>query len=109
MFAVSSPIVAQLARNLLCSAILGLRRSNLVRDLLPNSSSAGEEPVVLCGVILYVNRTLASLVEKVPDVSFLRPFFTICTALSASPFEAGWYGAEVVCFTPFFLRTSSNS
>ena len=32
--------------------------------------------------------------------TFFRPLLTICTALSAGPFEAGWYGAEVVCLMP---------
>jgi len=37
--------------------------------------------------------------------------FTVCTALSARPLEAGWYGADVdVMWTiPFFLMKVSNS
>ena len=44
-----------------------------------------------------------------PSVIFLRPRLITWTALSASSPDAGWYGAEVVCFTPFLRRNSSNS
>ena len=57
----------------------------------------------------YENRTLARRVFMEPDVTFFRPLLTICKALSASPFEAGWYGAEVVCLMPLLLRNDSNS
>ena len=52
---------------------------------------------------------MSSRAHRVPSVTFFRPRFTICTACSASPFDAGWYGADVTCLIPFFSRKVSNS
>ena len=35
--------------------------------------------------------------------------FQPITALSANPFEAGWYGGVLTCLTPLLLRNSANS
>ena len=45
--------------SLLFSNFLLLSNSNLERRFLPNNISAGDRPVVVCGVILYWNRNLA--------------------------------------------------
>ena len=51
---------------------------------------------------------LATLVSNGPFI-FLSPAFTVCTALSACPFDEGWYGAVVICLMPFLLMNSLNS
>ena len=38
------------------------------------------------------------------NTCFSKLLFSIWTNLSAAPFDAGWYGATKVCFTPFFFR-----
>ena len=57
-------------------------------------TSAGETPVIEDGVILYLNKNLDTLVSKLPspDILFI-PSLKVWTALSASPFDEGWYGA----------------
>ena len=79
--------------------MLGFTRSNLHRDLLFSNNSEGDTPVVACGVMRYAKSIFANRVLKVPSVSFFRPLFTICTARSARPLLAGWWGAEVMCLT----------
>ena len=37
------------------------------------------------------------------------PRFTIWTARSAKPLDAGWYGAEVGCLTPLWCKNDLNS
>lgn len=62
--------------------------------------------VVPWGVFRYVRRTWCWYFLMFPSSVLSWP----CTALSANPFEAGWwYGAEVLCLIPFFLRKVSNS
>jgi len=91
------------------SAVLGLRKSSRVRIRLPNNSSQGVVPVVAWGVSLWVARVLLSLDRNVPSWFLFNPAFTICTARSASPFDAGWYGTVVTRRMPFTLRNASNS
>ena len=61
------------------------------RDLghLPNSNSAGDCPVDVCGVNRYVNKNLASLVSKESSLLCLNPCLKVWTALSARPFDEG--------------------
>ena len=75
---------------LTCSTVLGLSKSSLVRRFRPRNNLAGVLPVVLCGIVQYARRILASLELIEPLVVFLRPFFTICTAFSANPLVEGW-------------------
>ena len=42
-------------------------------------------------------------------MSFFIPDLNVCTARSARPFEAGWYGAVQVWRIPFDFKNSSNS
>ena len=54
-------------------------------------SLAGEIPVVLYGVILYLNKNVFSFSFKLPDPSiFLKVFLKVLTTLSAHLFVAGW-------------------
>ena len=89
--------------------VSGCNRSNRDLGCLPNSSSAGDRPVVVWGVILYLNKNLDNLVSSDPPWIHLIPCLKVWTALSANPFEAGWYGAVCVCVTPFVFKKSSNS
>ena len=43
------------------------------------------------------------------DLHALRLLLNVCTIRSAAPLLAGWYGATLMCLTPFFLRKTSNS
>ena len=73
-------------------------------------SSAGEIPVLLCGVILYLNRKRDNFVSTYdPSLSFLIPSLKVCTARSTKPFDAGWYGGVLTCRTLLRLRKSANS
>ena len=47
--------------------------------------------------------------ETVPSLIFLKLFLNVCTARSASPFDAGWYGAVLTCRIPLAIRKASNS
>ena len=90
------------------AAVLGNRRSNLVRRVRPNISKAGDIPVDVCGVVRYANRKRDNLVSRGP-VSFFIPSLKVCTALSARPFEAGWYGATFWWAIPFSPTNFWNS
>ena len=70
--------------------MFGSSKSNRVRGCQPNNNSAGEVPVVVCGVDRYVNKIFDRRACSDPSRAFLRPFFKICTARSANPFEDGW-------------------
>ena len=89
--------------------ILGLRMSRYDRGLLPINSSAGLCPVVVWGVILYWKRKRASSSSMLPAVIFFNPVLRVCTACSANPFDAGWYGAVVRCLMPFMSVKWLNS
>ena len=88
---------------LIYAEMLGFRMSRCDRGLLPINSSAGLCPVVVWGVILYWKRKRASLSSMLPFVIFFSPVFRVCTARSANPFDAGWYGAIVTCLMAFML------
>ena len=65
-----------------------------------SSISAGEIPVVECGVTLYLSKNLESLsCNESPSVS-CNPCLKVRMARSANPFVEGWYGADVTCTTP---------
>ena len=91
-----------------CFRISGLIKSNRVRKFRPMKRVAVVSPVVLCGVFLYFIKNLESLACVEPGSSFIdvRDCLKVWTNLSAKPFVAGWYGADVVCLTPFFFRNS---
>ena len=91
------------------SAAFGRSRSRHVWGCRPKSSSAGDIPVVISGIVRYMKRTFARWVFIVPTFTYFKPFLSIWTSRSASLFEAGWYGAEVVCFIPLILRIALNS
>mgnify|MGYP000146866227 CR=1 FL=1 len=86
----------------------GRRLSRGVFNSRPIKSLEGVSPVVVCGVVRYLNKTLISLVSKPPS-ECLSPSFTMLTAFSARPFDAGWYGATVMCLTSFCSIKASNS
>ena len=59
--------------------------------------SVGEILVVLCVVILYVNKNVFSFSFKLTDTSvFLKVFLKVLTSFSAHPFVAGWEGQ--ICY-----------
>ena len=62
------------------------------RSCLPNMSSDGETPVVLCGVRRNWNRTLDNFVFKDPSLAFFKLCFTVWTARSARPLWLGDMG-----------------
>ena len=66
-------------------------------------------PVTACGVVRYANRKRATRVSRFPPESLFSPAFTVCTARSAKPFVAGWYGALRMCFIAFLSMNSANS
>ena len=87
--------------NFLClsSSLLevsGCNKSKVVRNLLPIRSWAGERPVVVCGVTLYLNRNCVRRCSMGP-YSLETVDLKVCTALSASPLEEGWYGEVQIC------------
>ena len=86
-------------------------RSRCIRSERPTNSSHGGVFVVVCGVHRYCNRKLLNLWESdrsSPRLAFMA-FLNVCTSLSAKPFDAGWYGEQRMCFTPFFLQKVANS
>ena len=87
----------------------GNTKSNRVRGLRLKRSSAGDVPVVECGVIRYVRRNREIRSSSGMDGAFLRYVLKVWTALSARPLVAGWYGAEVLCRIPLRRMNSSNS
>jgi len=44
------------------------------------------------------------LVSIDPEVSLLNPALNVCTAHSARPLVAGWYGEAVMCRMPLFCQ-----
>ena len=67
----------------------GWSKSNQDLGCLPNNNSAGERPVVVCGVCLYCDKKCDNLVSTVPSRNLLMPCLSIWTARSASPLDAG--------------------
>ena len=57
-------------------------------------------PVIVYDVIRYCRRKCDTIE---PLVDFFIKYLNVCTALylSASPLEAGWYGADVIWRIPF--------
>ena len=43
-----------------------------------------------------------------PPCVRLIPSLRVCTALSAWPFEDGWYGADFTCLIPFPVMKRAN-
>ena len=80
------------------SVFADLSWSKQVFNFRPNNSLAGEFP------ICKGNRATLSLTD--PFQSFLRPCLSVCTTLSAKPFEDGWY---VMSHIPFLVRNCLNS
>ena len=91
--------------------MLGCSRSSLVRIGRPNITSAGGRPVTACGAVRYVISTFWTRRCSVPpSCAFARsPSFSIRTARSAAPLLAGWYGAVLMCRTPFTDKKLANS
>ena len=64
--------------------------------------------MVVCGVFLKLKRNL-DIFESLVVVAFFMAILKVCTALSANPFVARWYGADVRCVIQFRLVNSLNS
>ena len=92
--------------------MFGLSRSNRDLGCLPSINSAGDLPVVLCGMSLYINNSVESFCSNVPSVSFLKLCLKVCTARSTIPFDDGWYGVTrmwwilVMCDTYQYIEVS---
>ena len=86
-----------------------MSRSNHDLGCLPSINSAGDLPVVLCGVSLYINNSLESFCSNVPSVSFLKLCLKVCTARSTIPFDDGWYGVTRMWWIPFTQQYDQNS
>ena len=87
-------------------AMSGCSRLRRQRGLRPMRSSAGATPVVERGVMRYWKRKREICVSRLtPPGSFL----SVCTALSARPLDAGWYGALVRCLMPLRWTNAANS
>ena len=67
----------------------GLIRSRRDFSLRFINSSEGDTPVVECGVRLYTIRKRRRLCSMLLLPICFSPDLTVCTALSASPFEEG--------------------
>ena len=88
----------------------GRRRSSRVRICRWRNNVVGATPVVACGVAWYVIRNSTRRCEGE------RPSFSVAfiarlkvwTKRSASLFEDGWYGAQRMCFIPFFFANVAN-
>ena len=93
----------------ICLTKHGSRRSKWEVNFLLFSISAGDDPVTVCGVIQYLNRNRATLVFRVPPSIFLIDSLNVCTALSANPFDDGWYAADVIYQIPFRVMNSLYS
>ena len=65
----------------------GWSKSSHDHGCLPNNSSAGERPVVVCGVSRYFDKNWDNLVSRVPPSSRLILCLKVCTAHSAKPFD----------------------
>ena len=53
-------------------------------------------------VLYYMQRTFGNFVFIVFPVTFLKPFFTICTTRSPRPLLVRWWGAEVMLYNYVF-------
>ena len=82
----------------------GYSRSRRDRGCWPIYSVAGEWLVVDCGNIRYRAKTHNNRVSRSPGT-----FLMVCTVLSASPFEEGWYDAYLTCLMPFKAQNLENS
>ena len=93
-----------------CSLPSGKILSKLVWSRRPIRSWLGLTPVVVWGVIRYCRRNIDSpSLKSFPLSCLFTPCFTVCTARSANPLVAGWYGADNLCCIPFASRNSVNS
>ena len=84
-------------------------RSRIERCRRPSSSSAGDTPVVVCGVSQYWNRKWEIWVCRDPGDGFLMKSLNVWTALSASLLVAGWKRALVEWQIPFCSKKLLNS
>ena len=92
----------------------GLTKFSLILSCRFMSNSAGLSPVVPWGVFLYLNRKSAMLCFSECSLLLSRTClvnFSLnnLTALSAAPFDAGWYGATLIYLMPFYIINSLNS
>ena len=76
----------------------GKTKSSLDLGCLLTNRFAGKIPVVLWGIILQSNKNLWIRVFNEPSFSLFNADLKVCTALSAKPLLAEWYGA-VMCNT----------
>ena len=89
-----------------CDSSWGPSKCILVLRSRPRKSIHGATPVVTCGATRYINRKLSrrcfnGRLSLSPDfIASLK----VLTKRSARPFEDGWYGAVLICFTTFCLR-----
>ena len=65
--------------------------------------------LLLCGVILYINRKLVNGWLRYMDGDFLSPCFNVWIQRSIQPLLAGWYGGVSVCLIPFSFKNWANS
>ena len=65
-------------------------------------------PVVLCWIVWYLRRIRAIFVAGFPAFMSFSLVLNAWTALSASPLEAGWKGALVICVMLFFSQKRWN-
>ena len=66
-------------------------------------------PVASSNAHYRINIEVATCGVSSGPVILFKPSFTVWTALSAKPFDEGWYGAVVKCLMPFRRMNSSNS
>jgi len=88
-----------LAWSLVARVGLGMSRSRYGLSLQPNNISAGDNTVVLCGVLWYYWFTVVS---SGPSVIRLK----VCTDLLVRLSEAGWCGDVSMCSFPFCVTNS---
>ena len=97
-----SRLVASIISILEQSGILGFSSCSIVGKLLLNlqfiRSSAGLQPMVGIGVVLYDKRA------RYRSSDFFSSCFTVCTPRSASPFDCGKWGLLVVCLKEYCLE-----
>ena len=91
--------------------MFGLSRSNSDLDCLSNIISAGDLPIVLCGLSLYINNILESFRSNVPSVNFLKLCLEVCTACPPfhSMMDGIWYGVTRMWWIPFTQKYNQNS
>ena len=80
-------------------------------DCVDSFLERAHTPVVACGVDRYCIRKAAKACSRAtPRLhAACKDCLTVRTSLSAAPFEAGWYGEVLMCFTPLVRRNDSNS